>query len=73
MHQHQKSTGDKKMKKLTGNQKIAQYILGHIPKGYVVTCEKFNIFTNYRVGEIAVDGKIIASIPSFLNGGKLPS
>lgn len=61
------------MKKLTGNQIVAIYILGFLPKGYVMAVELCNSKANYRVGEIMVDGKIIVSVPASLHGGNLPS
>jgi hypothetical protein len=59
------------MKKLTGNQIVAKYILGYLPVGYVLACEGRGV--PYRTGIIYVDGKVIASIPSSLHGGDLPS
>jgi hypothetical protein len=61
------------MKKLTGNQIVAKYILGYLPVGYTLACERCNSGANYRVGEIVVNGKTIASVPVNLHGGNLPS
>ena len=61
------------MKKLTGNQVVAKYILGYVPKGNTMACERCNSGANYRVGEIIVNGKTIASVPANLHGGNLPS
>jgi hypothetical protein len=61
------------MKKLTGNQIVAKYILGYLPKGYVLACERCNSKANYRVGEIIVNGQILASVPASLHGMALPT
>ena len=61
------------MKKLTNNQVVAKYILGYVPKGHVQACERCNSGANYRIGEIDVNGKTIASVPSTLHSGNLPS
>ena len=61
------------MKKLTNNQVVAKYILGNVPKGNVLACERCNSGANYRVGEIVVNGKTIASVPANLHSGNLPS
>lgn len=60
------------MKTLTGNQKVALYILGYLPKGWILVTEKCNCNARYRVGEINIDGKPFASIPASLHGGDLP-
>ncbi len=60
------------MKPLTGNQKVALYILGYLPKGWILVTKKCNCKSSYRVGEIYIDGKSFASIPSTLHGGDLP-
>jgi len=62
-----------KASKLTGNQIVAQYILGYIPKGYTQCVERCNNGRNYRIGEIYINNFKIASIPGFLNGNTLPS
>ena len=61
------------MKKLTGNQIVAKYILGNVPKGNVLACERCNSAAPYKIGEIVVNGKTIASVPANLHGGNLPS
>jgi hypothetical protein len=61
------------MKKLTNNQVVAKYILGNVPKGNVLACERCNSAAPYKIGEIDVNGKTIASVPSTLHGGSLPS
>jgi hypothetical protein len=61
------------MKKLTGSQIVARYILGYLPKGYVQAIEHCNNGQNYRIGQLYIDGVIVASIPACLNCGTLPS
>jgi hypothetical protein len=61
------------MKKLTNNQVVAKYILGNVPKGNVLACERCNSAAPYKIGEIDVNGKTIASVPSTLHSGNLPS
>ena len=61
------------MKKLTGNQIVANFILGHIPKGFVMCVEWCNNPANYRIGVIYIDGVQVASIPASLNNNTLPS
>lgn len=60
------------MKPLTGNQKVALYILGYLPKGWVLVTESCEGKANYRVGNIYVDGKPVVSIPASLHSGDLP-
>ena len=61
------------MKKLTGNQIVAKFILGYLPEGFVQAIEHCNNGQMYRIGQLYVDGNIIASIPACLNGGTFPS
>jgi hypothetical protein len=63
------------MNELTGNQIVAEYVLGRVPDGYVCCsyqCDA-SAMARYDVGAVSVDGKTICSIPSYLHGGKLPS
>lgn len=45
---------------MTGNQKMAQKILGYVPEGYVSVCELMNNGTKHRIGVIYADGKTLA-------------
>jgi len=56
---------------MTGNQMVASFVLGYVPRGYVYCCES-SYGKSAGNGQIFVEGKWIASIPKSLHGGKLP-
>lgn len=60
-----------KENKMTGNQVVAKFVLGYVPRGYVCCCESCG-GKSAGNGQIFVDGRWIASVPKSLHGGKLP-
>ena len=62
---------------LTGNQKVAKFVLGYIPNGWVCCAsgqygrDKIGL---YAAGTIYVDGKPFAGVPASLHKNReLPS
>lgn len=56
---------------MTGNQIVAEFVLGYVPRGDVCCCESGG-GKSAGNGQIFVDGRWIASVPKSLHGGKLP-
>jgi hypothetical protein len=59
------------MNHLTGNQKVAMYILGYLPKGNV-SCHEVCSGKAAGQGQICLNGTWIASVPVNLHNGRLP-
>ena len=59
------------MKHLTGNQVVALYVLGYVPKGYTCATQRSS-GVPYTIGIICVDGVPVCSVLPESNG-LLPS